>query len=74
MNEIGKLLIQIGIFLIIIGIIVMIFPKIPTSKFPLGRLPGDIYIDKPGFKFYFPWVSCLLASIILSFIFYLFRK
>ena len=47
MNDIGKLLIQIGVFLIIIGIIVMIFPKIPTSKFPLGRLPGDIYIDKP---------------------------
>lgn len=74
MHEIGKLLIQIGLLFIVVGLIVMVLPKIPLSKFPIGRLPGDIYINRPGFKFYFPWVSCLIISIVLSVIFYLFRK
>jgi uncharacterized membrane protein len=74
MHEIGKTLIAIGIVFVVLGIIFVIMPKIPLDKFPIGRLPGDIYINKPGFKFYFPWVSCLLISIFLSLILYLFRK
>ncbi len=75
MGDIGKLLIQIGSVLIFIGIVLVIFSKFPIGgKFPLGRLPGDIYIEKPGFKFYFPWVTCLLISVLFSLIFYLFRK
>lgn len=75
MGDIGKLLIQIGSILIFIGIILVIFSKFPISgKFPIGRLPGDIYIEKPGFKFYFPWVTCLLLSVLFTLIFYLFRK
>ena len=44
------------------------------SKVPFGRLPGDIVIDKPGFKMFFPITSMLLVSGLLSLIMWLFRK
>ncbi|MGL3710043.1 DUF2905 domain-containing protein [Leptospirillum ferriphilum] len=37
----------------------------------LGHLPGDIYVDRPGFKFYFPLMTSLLVSVFLSLLFYL---
>ncbi|MGK7391776.1 MAG: DUF2905 family protein [Candidatus Cyclobacteriaceae bacterium M2_1C_046] len=65
----GKTLIIIGIVLVIIGIIVILFPKIH-----LFRLTGDIVIEKKNFKFYFPIVTSILLSIILSLIFYFISK
>ena len=64
----GNPLILIGILLILAGIFANI---VPQTKFPL--LPGDIYIQKEGFTLYFPIVSSILTSIILTFIFNLFR-
>jgi len=66
----GKTLILFGILLVILGIIFSLFEKIPY----LGKLPGDIYVKKGNFTFYFPLASCLLMSIILSLIFYLISK
>jgi hypothetical protein len=67
----GKFIILFGILLIIIGLGVLFLPKIPL----LGKLPGDIYIKKGNFHFYFPIVSCILLSIILTILFsILFRK
>ncbi|MCX7908888.1 MAG: DUF2905 domain-containing protein [Ignavibacteria bacterium] len=65
-------LILLGLILILIGLFLPFF-----SKIPFGRLPGDIIIDKPNFKFYIPITSMLILSIILSLILYLinlFRK
>jgi len=42
--------------------------------FRLGHLPGDIVYEKGNFKFYFPWVTCLVISIVLSLIFHLWRR
>lgn len=56
--------------LIALGVIVAIFGKIPG----LGRLPGDIYIRKGSFTFYFPVMTCLLLSFILTVVFTLFGK
>lgn len=39
-----------------------------------GRLPGDIHVEKESFSFYFPIVTCLLISVVLSFLLWLFRK
>ncbi|MBN2460539.1 MAG: DUF2905 domain-containing protein [Candidatus Cloacimonetes bacterium] len=64
MINIGKILILTGVILIIAGIILTQFQ---FAKFP-GRLPGDLYIKKGNFTFYFPWVTCLLASIIITII------
>ena len=62
--------------LIVIGLIVLAaglaWPLI--GKLPLGRLPGDIVIDRPGFKFFFPLTTGILVSIVLSLIAWLFRK
>ncbi len=69
-QPIGKILIVIGIFIIVIGIIFLFGNKIPF----LGKLPGDIIIKKKNFTIYFPIVTSILLSAIFSFIIYLFRK
>ena len=43
-------------------------------KLPLGRLPGDIHIVKEGFSFHFPIVTCLVISVLLSFLLWIFRR
>jgi len=64
-----KLFITIGIILILIG---LLWPVL--AKLPLGRLPGDVFINKPNLKIYFPITTMLLISIIISLLLYLFRK
>ncbi len=66
----GKILIMVGIFIIIVGVFFLFGDKIPF----LGKLPGDIIIKKKNFTFYFPIVTSILLSIIISLIIYLFRK
>jgi hypothetical protein len=68
--EFGKILIIIGSLIIFAGILLMTVGKIPF----LGKLPGDIHIQKENFSFYFPITTSILASIILSLIFWLFSK
>jgi uncharacterized protein HemY len=67
---VGKILISIGIILILIGIIMILGPKIPW----IGKLPGDISIQRENFSFYFPLTTCIIISIILTLLFYLFRR
>lgn len=67
---IGKSLIIIGVVLILIGVVISISSRIPF----IGRLPGDIYIKRDNFTFYFPLATSILISIIISLILYLFRK
>jgi hypothetical protein len=62
--------------LLIIGLIIvavaLLWPWL--SKLPIGRLPGDIVVDRPGFKFYFPITTMLIASAVISAILWLFRR
>ncbi len=62
--------------LIIIGILILavglLWPWL--GKVPLGRLPGDIIIDKPGFKVYIPITTMILVSIVISLVLWLLRK
>ncbi len=69
MNPVAKLLIIGGVVLVIIGILWQIGGRF----LPLGRLPGDIAVEKENFRFYFPIVTCIVISIVLSLITYLFR-
>jgi len=63
-------------YLIILGILILIagllWPWL--SRLPFGRLPGDIVISRPGFKFYFPLVTMLIISLLLTLILRIFRK
>ncbi|MDK2979029.1 MAG: hypothetical protein PWP52_1743 [Bacteroidales bacterium] len=71
MQQIGKIIIVIGIFLIILGIIFYVFSD---NLQWFGNLPGDIKIKKEHFTFYAPITSMILISIIISFILWLISK
>lgn len=64
-----KTLIIIGALILAVG---LLWPWV--GKIPLGRLPGDILIDKPSLKVYIPITSMVLVSIVISIILWLFRK
>jgi len=66
----GKMLIMMGAVLMLLGLMMTLGNKIPW----IGRLPGDIIIKRDHFSFYFPLTSCIIVSIILTILFYLFRK
>jgi len=70
MSELGKMLIVFGIILAVVGVILLAGPKIPW----LGKLPGDFIYRGERFTFYFPLATCILLSIILSLLLYLFRR
>jgi len=70
MNELGKVLVIGG--LIITGIGALLWWGIDRGG--VGRLPGDIHYTKGNFTFYFPIVTCILISIVLTLVFWLFRK
>jgi len=44
------------------------------AKLPIGRLPGDIVVDRPGFRFYFPLTTMIVVSIVLTLILWLLRR
>ncbi len=67
----GRILIACGVFLLILGVLVILGGKLPLH---LGRLPGDIYIRGKNTTFYFPLATCLLLSVVLSVLMWLFRR
>ncbi|MBO8136535.1 MAG: DUF2905 domain-containing protein [Desulfotomaculum sp.] len=71
LQSMGKMILVLGLFLIIIGGLM-----VGAGKFMgLGRLPGDIYIQKGNFSFYFPAASMIILSLVLTFLAnILFRK
>ncbi|MCL5289865.1 MAG: DUF2905 domain-containing protein [Firmicutes bacterium] len=60
----GKMIVMLGVFLIVVGGLMMVSGKL----FHFGRLPGDILIQKGNFSFYFPVVTSILLSLILTII------
>jgi len=69
-SDLGKVLIVLGVVIAGVGVLLMMGDKIPW----IGKLPGDIIIRKEKFTFYFPIVTCIILSILLTIIFSLFRK
>lgn len=70
MSHPGWTLIAIGLLVVGIGVVWLLAPNIPW----LGRLPGDIVIDRDHFKFYFPLTTCLVLSALLSLVMWLMRR
>ena len=70
LEGLGKILILFGIILVVIGLGMAFIPKIPF----LGKLPGALYIKCNKVSFYFPIVTCLLLSLILSILLSLFIR
>ena len=68
---------DIGRFLILIGVVTALIGLVLWSGFGprwLGRLPGDIRIERGNFAFYFPIVTCIIISVVLTLILSLFRR
>ncbi len=70
MSDLAKTLIFFGVILICMGVFAAIFSNVPL----LGKLPGDIFLRRGSFTFYFPVTTCVLLSLILTLAFTLFGK
>ncbi len=70
MPGIGKSLIIIGLIIAAVGVVLTLAGKFPW----IGRLPGDIYVKRDNFTFYFPLATSVLISVILSLILWFLRK
>ena len=68
--QLGKMLIGFGALMIVLGGVMVLLEKIPG----LGKLPGDILIKGEHGSFYFPIVSCIILSVLLSIILNLFNR
>ena len=70
MSEIGKLLIVFGVLIAAVGVVIVLAGRLPW----IGRLPGDIYVRRGDFTFYFPLATSILVSLALTLVFWLFGR
>jgi len=74
MSELGKILVGLGLVVVLLGVILLLAGNL-SGKVPwLGRLPGDVYIDRGNWKFYFPLTTSLLISVVVSLLLYFFGR
>jgi hypothetical protein len=71
MPDIGKFVVLIGLVLVVVGFCLWKFPGLFGW---VGKLPGDISVQKSNFSFYFPIVTCIVISVLLTLISWLFRR
>ncbi|HHV55118.1 MAG TPA: DUF2905 domain-containing protein [Firmicutes bacterium] len=67
MGGMGRFLIVFGLLLVAVGLVF----ELGGRWFPIGRLPGDIVVERPHFRFYFPLATSLLVSLLLTGLFWL---
>jgi hypothetical protein len=70
MQEFGKMLVILGVVLVVVGLLLWKFGGFG----PLGKLPGDISVQRDNFSFNFPIVTCLILSAVLTLVMWLLRK
>ena len=71
MQEVGRFVVIIGLLLVVAGVILWRFPSLLSW---MGKLPGDISVQKGSFSFYFPVVTCVIVSIVVTLLSWLFRR
>lgn len=70
MPELGRGLIVIGLLLVIVGGALSFLGRVPW----IGRLPGDIYIQRENFSFYFPLGTCVVLSVVMTLLLWALRR
>lgn len=65
-GDVGKILVAFGLLIALAGVVLLLVGRLPW----IGRLPGDIYIQRGNFTFYFPLATSLLLSIVLTLVLY----
>ena len=74
MIPLGKMLLLFGVAMVLLGLVLLVAGHF-SGKVPwLGRLPGDIYIERGSWSFYFPLATCLIVSVVLTLLFSLFGR
>jgi hypothetical protein len=67
MSDVGRALVIVGAVIAVVGVVLMLAGRVPW----IGRLPGDIYIRRGNWSFYFPLATSLLLSVILTLMYWL---
>ena len=67
MSDLGKVLIFFGVVLVVAGLVLVVLAR---TNLPLGRLPGDVLYRGKHTTFYFPLMTCILLSVVLSLLMY----
>lgn len=75
----GKTLVVVGLVLTGLGLVLVLVGRLDIlrtlwERLPLGRLPGDIHLQRKDYSVFFPWVTCLVISVVVSVILSFFRK
>ena len=74
MADLGKILLGFGIVMVVLGCLLLLASQF-TGKVPwFGRLPGDIYVERWNWRFYFPLATSIVVSLVLSLILWLFSR
>jgi hypothetical protein len=69
----GKLLITVGLVFVGVGALFLFADRLPFLR-SVGRLPGDLVYRRGNFTFYFPWVTSIIISVVLTLLFWLFGR
>ena len=70
MNDLGRTLVVMGLVVALVGVLLMVAGRVPG----LGRLPGDIHIQRGNWSFYFPLMTSIVVSVLLTLVFWLFGR
>lgn len=66
-SDVGKALVALGLLIALAGVVLMLVGRVPW----LGRLPGDIHVERGSFSFYFPLATSLVLSVVLTLLLYI---
>lgn len=67
MSELGRILVVLGVVIAVVGVALILFQRVPW----LGRLPGDIHVQRGNWTFYFPLGTSILLSLVLTLVLWL---
>lgn len=74
MIPLGKMLLLFGLLMVLLGLVLLVAGHFSGRVPWLGRLPGDIHIQRGDWTFYFPLATCLVISVVLTLLFSLFGR
>ena len=70
LDDLGKVLIGFGLLIVLLGVVLVVAGRVPW----LGRLPGDIYVRRGNWAFYFPLATSLVVSALLTLVFWILNR
>ena len=70
LDDLGKVLIGFGLLIVLLGVVLLVAGRVPW----LGRLPGDIYVRRGNWAFYFPLATSLVVSAVLTLVFWILNR